>query len=55
VRLSVDQRSKPVEDGRLHPLGEFVFEKGRGGWIEIRNEGTNGHVIVDAVQFKRVQ
>ena len=55
ARFSVDQRSRPVEGGRLHPLGEFVFEKGKEGWVEIRNEGTNGHVIVDAVQFKRLE
>jgi hypothetical protein len=55
VRVVVDQRSRPSEDGRLHSLGEFVFEPGRGGWIEIRNDGTNGHVIVDAVQLKRIR
>jgi hypothetical protein len=53
--LSVDQRSKPAEEGGLHVLGEFVFERGKSGWVEIRNDGTNGHVIVDAVQFKRVR
>ncbi len=53
--LSVDQRSKPAEDGRLHTLGEFLFARGKSSWVEIRNDGTNGHVIVDAVQFKRVR
>jgi hypothetical protein len=55
ARLIVDQRSRPAGDGGLQPLGEFIFKKGSGGWVEIRNEGTNGHVIVDAVQFKRVE
>ena len=55
ARLSVDQRRKPAEEGRLHLLGEYVFERGKGGWVEIRNDGTEGHVIVDAVQFKPVR
>ena len=49
--LTVDQ-TKPASIDRLfEPLGTFRFEKGQAGWVEISNEGTTGHVIVDAVQW----
>lgn len=32
-------------------LGTFAFDAGRSGSVEIRNAGTDGHVVVDAVQF----
>ena len=32
-------------------LGSFAFEAGRSGFVEVRNAATDGHVIVDAVQF----
>jgi hypothetical protein len=48
-RLTVDQRKALPEGGLL--LGEFDFAAGQSGWVEIRNEGTKGHVIADAVQF----
>jgi hypothetical protein len=54
AKLLVNQREKPSIDGVLHLLGEFAFEKGRTGWVEVGNDGTNGHVIIDAVQFLAV-
>ncbi len=35
-------------------LGVFRFEAGEAGWVEIRNDGADGYVIADAVQFVRV-
>jgi len=49
TKVVVDQKKKAPEN--LLPLGEFEFEAGTSGWVEIRNEGTKGHVIIDAVQF----
>ena len=51
--VTVDQRKKPSEAHNLQPLGVFRFEKGSAGFVEIGNQGTEGHVIVDAVQFLR--
>lgn len=48
--LRIDQRKTWAGEGGVL-LGEFEFEAGEGGWVEVRNDGTNGHVIVDAVQF----
>lgn len=45
----VDQTQKPPVDGIFFPLGEFEF--GTEGAVTITNEGTNGHVIIDAVRF----
>jgi hypothetical protein len=47
----VDQKKKPAGKKGLHPLGTYRFEAGKTGWVEITNTGTNGHVIIDAVQF----
>ncbi|MBL9143751.1 MAG: FAD-dependent oxidoreductase [Verrucomicrobiaceae bacterium] len=47
----VDQKKKPEVDGLLHVLGSFRFEAGKGGFVEVSNAGTNGHVIIDAVQW----
>ena len=48
--LRVDQRKKPSGDAPFHGLGVFRFEAGRPGSLTITNAGTDGHVIVDAVQ-----
>ena len=49
--ITVNQQKKPPVDGVLLPLGTFRFEKGRSGFVEIGNKGTDGHVIIDAVQW----
>ena len=49
--ITVNQRKKPPVDGLLLPLGVFRFEKGKGGYVEFGNKGTDGHVIIDAVQW----
>jgi hypothetical protein len=46
----IDQRKTfKTDEGVL--LGTFEFAAGRDGWVEVRNDGTKGHVIADAVQF----
>ena len=51
VTVMVNQQKPATERDLLLPLGTFRFEKGRAGWLEIRNEGTSGHVIIDATQW----
>ncbi len=48
--ILVNQRTPTLRDGAL-PIGVFRFEAGDAGWVEIRNDDTDGHVIADAVQF----
>jgi hypothetical protein len=50
VILRVDQR-KPPQDGKSIVLGTFSFQADGTDWIVVRNSGTDGYVIVDAVQF----
>ncbi len=47
--VTVNQK-KPVREKGLS-LGIYSFEAGHSGWVEIRTNGTNGHVIADAVLF----
>jgi hypothetical protein len=47
----VNQRLKPGADGVFHSLGTFGFEKGKKASVTIGNLGTDGHVIIDAVQW----
>jgi hypothetical protein len=48
--VRVDQR-RATADGQPTSLGVFAFAAGEDGWVEIRNDATDGHVIADAVQF----
>ncbi len=47
--VSVNQREKPAIDDAFTSLGAFEFA--RRAVVTISNEDTDGHVIVDAVQF----
>jgi hypothetical protein len=51
----LNQRLRPQGKGPFHILGTFEFAAGREGWVEIRNTGTDGHVVVDAVQWLPVE
>ena len=48
--ILVNQRQKPNQ-GKYHLLGRFSLEKGKREVLVITNKGTNGHVIVDALQL----
>lgn len=52
TRVTVNQRRTPDGPNGLHLLGEFRFEAGKKGWVEFRNDATNGHVILDAVRWE---
>lgn len=47
----VNERETPPLAGHFVSLGTFRFEKDGAGYVLISNEGTNGYVIVDALQF----
>jgi hypothetical protein len=49
--LSINQRLPPPIDGRFISLGEYNFEQAGQSFVLVSNEGTNGYVIADAVQF----
>ena len=51
TKILVNQKLKPKGDGPFHFVGTFEFAAGKDGWVEISNSGTDGHVIVDAVQW----
>ncbi len=50
TKLTLDQR-KPPRDGPFASLGIHRFAAGDQGSVVISNEGTDGYVVVDAVQF----
>jgi hypothetical protein len=52
-RLLVNQKVTPGSSSPFFAVGTFTFD-GQ-ATVEIRNEGTSGHVIVDAVQFLPVK
>ncbi len=52
VRIN-EQKTPPI-DQRWLSVGRFKFENGTAGAVVISNLDTDGHVIVDAVQFLRV-
>lgn len=50
-----DQTKKPSIGGLFEPIGRFRFEKGGRVNVIIRTAGTEGYVVVDAVQFISVR
>ncbi|MDQ3331184.1 MAG: FAD-dependent oxidoreductase [Planctomycetota bacterium] len=52
-RVTVDQRKPPKLAKAFTSLGTFTF--GETGIVEVLTELTNGHVIIDAVQFLPVK
>lgn len=48
-RLTVNQTKEPEIDGLFHSLGTFSL--GTEGVVDILNAATDGHVIIDCVQF----
>ncbi len=49
--VTLNEQKKGAIKDLLQPVGVFHFEAGASGWVEISNAGTNGHVIIDAVQW----
>jgi len=49
--VHVNLRVPPPVEGRFVSLGRHRFEREGAGFVLISNEGTTGHVVVDAVQF----
>ena len=50
-RVTINERQEPPIDFLFISLGTFEFDDA--GKVEIRNDGTNGYVVIDAVQFLR--
>ncbi len=50
VKVTVNQRLAPSVSGLMHPLGTYELKAGP-NTVEISNAGTDGHVIIDAVQW----
>ena len=50
-QIEIDQRIAPPIDGHFVSLGRFRFEVGDEGVVRVETQGTDGTVIVDAVQF----
>ena len=46
--------SQKTGGGRWVVLGTYAFEAGTGGYVTVRNAGTTGYVIADAVRFRSV-
>jgi hypothetical protein len=53
--VHIDQRQTPEIERLFHSLGQFTFEESGQGFVIIANEGTQGHVIADAVVFIPVE
>jgi hypothetical protein len=49
--ITVDEKQVPTLEGHFISLGQHNFEKNGQGFVVVSNEGANGHVTADAVQF----
>jgi hypothetical protein len=49
--VKMNQQKKPPISELFISVGTFKFEKGKAGNVLISNDGTDGFVVIDAVQF----
>jgi hypothetical protein len=49
--VTVDQRKKPTIEGTFVSVGTYAFEAGKDAVVTVRNDGTQGYVVIDAVQL----
>jgi hypothetical protein len=49
--VTVDERQEPPSEGHFVSLGHYTFDKGSQGFVLVTNQGADGHVTADAVQF----
>jgi hypothetical protein len=49
--VTVNMREPPSLDGHFVSLGTFAFDTSDQWFVLISNEGTDGHVVVDGLQF----
>jgi hypothetical protein len=49
--VQINQRQTPPIHGHFVKLGQFHFEQGNQGYVLVSTTNTDGHVVVDAVQF----
>ena len=55
IKVVVDEQKPAPIDGLFLKLGTVTYTAGEEATVEISNEGTNGHVIIDAVQWVEVK
>ncbi|MCS6865031.1 MAG: FAD-dependent oxidoreductase [Gemmataceae bacterium] len=53
--LTINQQKKPPVEGLWISLGTFEFDKGTRGCVTITNDGADGFVVIDAVQWLPVK
>ncbi len=52
--VRVNQRIKPGRERAFVSLGTFRFLQGKSGYVEVRNDSVDGHVIIDAIQWLKI-
>jgi hypothetical protein len=53
--LTVDERKNPPIDKTFVSLGQYRFTPDKDAVITVRNDNTDGYVVIDAVQLLPVK
>ena len=51
--VHIDERKAPAGDSAFHSLGEYDFQADTAAVVTITNAGSDGHVVIDAVQWQK--
>jgi len=55
AEVKVNQKKVPAIDKLFQPVGKYEFKAGKEYSVEISNAGTDGYVMIDAVQVVQVK